>query len=128
MFSLNIEQSKALEVGIDVHKLPAGTTVLVITKNNLYKLVKAAERKHVIAQGGKYLLEPTEVVFTGSTFGGSMLKIGWIGYGMLMEMFLLDQNKRIKTSPVNAARVIGDGWEYDLDWANMGTAKVIRET
>lgn len=128
MFSLNIEQSKSLEVGIDVHKLIAGTKILVVTKNNLYKLIKTAESKHVIAQGGKYLLEPEEVVFTGSTFGGSMLKIGWIGYGMLMEMFLLNQNKKITTSPVKAARVIGNGWEYDLDWANLGPAKVIQGT
>lgn len=124
MFSLNIAKSKALEVGIDVYRLRAGTIVLATTKHNLYKLIKMEDRTNVYVQGGKFFPEPTEAVFTGSTFGGSMIKLGWIGYGMYMEMYVVGLRKRIKTSPVNAAKIIGNGWEYDMDWENIKIAKI----
>ncbi len=116
MFDLNKKQLDSLEKGINVHKLKAGTILFVVTKNNLYKLVKTKEDRMVIAEGGKLLGGPTEVVFSGSTFGGSMIKIGWIGHGMFMEMYVLKEKRRIKTSYVKSARIIGDGWEYDMDW------------
>jgi hypothetical protein len=124
MYQLNIKESKALEMGIDVNRLKAGTILLITTKNNLYKLIKTDREGVVYAQGGKYFTEPTEVYFSGSTFGGSMIKIGWIGYGMIMEMHIIEKKKGIKTSPVQTARVIGNGWEYDLDWADITTAKI----
>lgn len=124
MYQLNIKESKALERGIDVRKLKAGTILLVMTKNNLYKLVKTDKDGVVYAQGGKYLIEPVEVYFSGSTFGGSMIKIGWIGYGMIMEMHIIEKKKGIKTSPVQAVKIIGNGWEYDIDWDDITTAKI----
>ena len=108
--------SKTLEIGIDVNKLQAGTIVLVTTKNNLYKLIKTDRDGIVYAQGGKYFIEPTEVYFSGSTFGGSMIKIGWIGYEMIMEMHMIENQKKITTSAIKSAKVIGSGWEYDMDW------------
>lgn len=124
MYQLNIKESKALERGVDVHKLKAGTILLIMTRNNLYKLIKTDRDGIVYAQGGKYFIEPTEVYFSGSTFGGSMIRIGWIGYGMIMEMHIVEKKKGIKTSPVQAARIIGNGWEYDIEWDDITTAKI----
>lgn len=101
--------------GVDVHKLPFGTTLLVVTQNNLYKITKK-HGSEVIVQGGKYMIEPSEAVFAGSSFGGSMLKIGWIDYGLLMEFYVKKIKKNIKTSPVKAVRILGNGWEYDMEW------------
>lgn len=114
---LDIDKSLCLQKGINVHKLKTGTMVLVVTKNNLYKIIKQdGGEQAVTLQGGKYYLEPTSVFFTGSTLGGTMLKIGWIGYGMKMEFF--EGTKKLSTSSVMAAKVVGDGWEYNMDWTH----------
>jgi hypothetical protein len=106
-----------IENGIDVHRLKAGTIVLVQTKNNRYKLVKGFKDKYDVSiQGGKHFPEPTDVNFSGSTFGGTMMKIGWIGYKMYMEMYVIDKKSRLTTTGVRAAEIIGDGWNYVFDW------------
>jgi hypothetical protein len=103
--------------GINVHLLKMGTIIWVVTKNNKYKLTKGFRDKYdVVIRGGRYFKEPTEVNFTGSTFGGSMLKIGWIGYCMHMEMYVPSLKTTITTSSVQEAAVIGNGWEYVFDW------------
>ena len=123
MLTINLTESKCLDYGIDVHKLKAGTIILALTRNSLYKIIKGSRDQYDITiQGGKYFRKPTVANFSGSTFGGSMMKIGWIGYGMYMELYSLDHKKKYKTTPVEAARIIGNGWEYDMDWDNMGIA------
>ncbi len=117
MFIIDFQKSKCLHYGIDVHALKPDTAILVVTKNNLYKLVKGSEDKYeVFIQGGKLFPEIKKIKFTGSTFGGSMLKIGWIGKEMLMEMYCIEDKKLYRTSGVVAARIIGNGWEYDMEW------------
>lgn len=96
-----------------------GIIVLAITKNNLYKIIKGDRDQYdVIVEGGK-ISKPSSANFSGSTFGGSMMKIGWIGYDMHMEFYLRDYRQRYRTTGVQAARVIGPGWEYDMEWENM---------
>ena len=117
MFIIDFKKSKCLHYGINIHLLKPDILVLVVTKNNLYKLTKGHEDKYDVSiQGGKLFPEAKKIKFTGSTFGGSMLKIGWIGKGMLMEMYCVEDDKVYKTSGVMAARIIGDGWEYDMEW------------
>lgn len=117
MFTIDFKKSKCLHYGIDVHALKPGVNVLVITKNSLYKIIKCNDDKYdVSVQGGKLFPQPKKIKFTGSTFGGSMLKIGWIGKEMLMEMYSVEEKKIYRTSGVVAARVIGNGWEYDMEW------------
>ena len=105
-----------LDNGIHVHKLKPGTLILVATKNSLYKIVKSDVTDEVVIQGGKYVSHPKLARFTGSTFGGSMIKLCWIGFGMQMEIYIPEDKMKLKTSVVHAARVIGNGWEYDMDW------------
>lgn len=117
MFIVNLKESKCLTYGIDVHSLKPGVTILAITKNNLYKIVKEEGDKYdVLVQGGKLFPCNKKVKFTGSTFGGSMLKIGWIGKGMFMEMYSIEDKKSYVTTAVSAAKLIGSTWEYDMDW------------
>jgi hypothetical protein len=102
--------------GINVHQLPPGTTIIARTRNSIYSLEIIDEIGHVIAIGGKHLPERHKVFFSGSTFGGSMLKVGWIGKGMHME-FHLGQRRRLTTTAVRGAKIIGtDNWEYDMQW------------
>ncbi len=100
--------------GVNIHKLKAGTKIIVTTKNSTYTLEVTKNKGEIWAQGGKKLPERQKVYFTGSTFGGSMIKLGWIGLAMYMEMHF--NNKILKTSSVRAAKIIGDGWDYDV-WA-----------
>lgn len=128
MLQLDVENSKALQNGINVHRLKAGTMLLVLTKNSLYKITKDnGDQYDVIVQGGKKFPKPEIAHFAGSTFGGSMMKIGWIGYGMHMEIFVPAVCKTYKTTQVLAARIIGDGYEYDMEWDKMSlTPKIMQ--
>lgn len=104
--------------GIDVSKLAPGTTLIVQTQNSKYKLKKTGYGLEMIAQGGSHLLEPTEAHFTGSTWGGSAIRIGWIGHQMHLELHFKRGNKRRKllTTSVLNAKIITDTYEYDMGW------------
>ena len=120
MLSLNLKDSKCLEYGINVHDLKPGTIVLAVTKNSLYKIIKGKLDKYdILVHGGKHFLEPVKGNFSGSTFGGSMIKIGWIGYGMHMEIHIPSYKKTYKTTPVKAARIVGNDWEYTMEWESQ---------
>jgi hypothetical protein len=56
-----------------------------------------------LIQGGRYFSEPVEATVSGSTFGGCMLKMGWLGVGLRIEICLKGQ--RIVTSPVQSLGV-----------------------
>ena len=115
-----IDRQKELN-GIDVHKLRPGTKIEVQTKNSLYCMEILQEPGCVAVKGGPHFpeLEPAE--FDGSNWGGSMLKVGWIGYEMQME--LRTTKKKVVTTPVQAAKVIGEGWEYAMDWPRPGAGR-----
>jgi hypothetical protein len=100
--------------GINVHQLNPGTTVIVRTRNSIYSLEILAEIGHVIALGGKYLPEPRKVFFSGSSHGGA-IKAGWISNGLHIEL-RLDKDTRLTTSAVRGAKIVGSGWEYDMQW------------
>jgi hypothetical protein len=121
-----LKESKCLEYGINVHKLKAGTVLLVLTRNSLYKIVKGNKDQYdITVQGGKHFRQPSQANFSGSTFGGSIIKIGWIGYGMYMEFYSVNHKTKYRTTGVEAARIIGDGWEYDMDWDKRGIGDVV---
>ena len=97
--------------GIDVHDLKVGTCILVDTSKGFYKI-------KVIDGTGKVEVECGEFFavmhFIGSNFGGSMLKVGWIGKDMYME-FRNEENFMISTA-VKKAKVITDDWQYIMEW------------
>lgn len=99
--------------GIDVSKLPVNCRIVVRTRNSIYK-IKILPDNRVMVKGGKYFPKPTECSFNGSTWGGSMLKLHWIGHEMYME-FVTDTDL-ITTSAVEEAKIIGENWHYDMEW------------
>lgn len=114
MFAIDLAAIKSPDNGINVRKLKPGTAVLVLTRNNLYKIVKQDYAAKVTVQGGKFFKEPTEGHFTGSTFGGTTIKLDWIGYLMHMEIHF--PHGILRTTGVREAKVYGDGWEYAMEW------------
>ena len=83
--------------GIHLRNIEPLTTIVVRTHNSRYRIVMTGGTSAIV-QGGKFFADPTPARIDGSGFGGSVLKVAWIGVGLKMEIFANDQ--RIVTSPV----------------------------
>ena len=72
--------------GVDLTALDPITTLLVRTENSLYRItVREPHQRAVLVQGGSFFPETTSACLSGSSFGGSCLKMGWVGIGLHME-------------------------------------------
>lgn len=101
--------------GIEVGKLAPNTKIVVETKNTIYTMqVIDPHERSITIQGGSYFPEATEAFFAGSSWGGNILKTGWIGNGMHMEIVCPKISNTIITSKVQKAKLIGLDWEYEL--------------
>lgn len=85
--------------GVVLRDLEPLTTLLVRTCNSHYRIV-ISQNTAVFVQGGQFFPEMTGARLEGSSFGGSFLKMGWIGVGLRMEIW--SGGQRIVTSPVRA--------------------------
>jgi hypothetical protein len=92
--------------GVMLRDLQPGTVVNVDTRHSRYRIVvlDGAEQR-VIVSGGRFE-DGTEVRADGATAGGSVLKMGWIGLGLRLE--LSHGHRRILTSPVRSITVTAD--------------------
>src|SRR5262245_55363166 len=98
-----IEISPLLE-GVTLMTLKACDTIHVRTRNSDYEIFMLDPRSgRALVRGGEYFAEPVEGTVSGSTFGGCMLKMGWLGVVLGMEIYANGQ--RTITSPVNSLRV-----------------------
>jgi hypothetical protein len=73
------------------------TTLIVRTRNSHYRIIVKRDTSAIV-QGGQFFPDATPGRIDGSGFGGSFLKVGWIGIGLRMEIFA--DGQRIITSPV----------------------------
>lgn len=85
-------------------------TIYVQTINTLYTLTKKGEKVTIIAtkEDGStptYVPTETEVDVAGSTWGGSMLKMDYIGVNMHMEFYQKGQ-RGITTSEIQNIRIV----------------------
>jgi hypothetical protein len=93
--------------GVDVRRLPPGTEVVVDTHNSRYRFVILQENaSSALIQGGPYFREETSVRIEGSALTGSLLKSGWLGVGLFMEISA--EHQRIVTSRVRSIVVEPD--------------------
>jgi hypothetical protein len=85
--------------GVAVDSLEPGTRVVVGTSHSCYRFVVSdPERRRGTVTGGRLFSEPTDVRIDGATAGGSVIKAGWIGVGLRMELTV--GSKRVTTSCV----------------------------
>jgi hypothetical protein len=90
--------------GVTLMALEACDTVNVRTRNSDYEIFLLDPKSgRALVRGGEYFAEPVEATVSGSTFGGCMLKAGWLGVGLRMEIYANGQ--RTVTSPVQSLRV-----------------------
>ena len=77
--------------GIGLLDVSALTTLVAQTENSVYRItVVQPHAKEVVVQGGAFFPEPTRACLSGSSFGGSCLKLGWVGVGLRMEFHAED--------------------------------------
>ena len=87
-----------LNGGIWLATLAPNKILHVQTQNTLYKIKRNGELFYI--QGNlKFCQNWTKTNIHGSTFGGSMLKVGFIGRGMYLE-FSVDIHGTITTSQI----------------------------
>ena len=78
--------------GIGLTTVDALTTLLVRTDNSLYQItILKPYAREVLVQGGAFFPARTRACLSGSSFGGSCLKLGWVGLGLHMECLAGEQ-------------------------------------
>ena len=90
--------------GVELATLTPFDTIWVRTLNSDYRIFLLDPKTgRALVEGGRDLVEPVEAMVSGSTFGGSMLKIGWIGIGLRIEMWV--HGRLVSTSTVQSFHV-----------------------
>ena len=87
--------------GIQVESLPSFTEIFVQTRNTI-TIIDGASRE-VLIRGGKYFPEKVAARVSGSSLGGSFLKVGGIYAGFSME--IQAGGTPIVTTPVRSIHV-----------------------
>jgi hypothetical protein len=96
-FSAAIAQS----CGVSLADLAPIEELEVHTRNSCYRItVVDPGESRVLIQGGAFFPVTCPARIGGATLGGSMLKLGWIGYGFCLEIH--DAVQCIVTTPVCA--------------------------
>jgi hypothetical protein len=89
--------------GVDLRSLPPGTELVVDTRNSRYRLMMLEDGMNALVQGGPYFGQETVARVEGSILRGSLLKTGWIGLGLHLEISACGQ--RIVTSRVRSIKI-----------------------
>ncbi|HUJ93847.1 MAG TPA: hypothetical protein VLW84_01170 [Terriglobales bacterium] len=95
----NIVQSE-IEGGVNLEDLPPATVLLIRTQNHSYTAVLLGRSNALISGHPEYCPEPVLVVIAGSTWGGSMLKMHFVGRGMRLEFHHPEYRTPIVTSSI----------------------------
>jgi hypothetical protein len=85
--------------GVSLLDLEPFTALLVRTCHSVYRII-VLQGTTVLVQGGPCFPDRTIGQLNGSGFGGNLLKLGWIGVGLRME--ISSDGKRFVTSAVRA--------------------------
>src|ERR1700737_1961354 len=80
----NIVQSE-IEGGVFLEGLPPDTVLQIRTQHHFYTALLLGGGSAMISGHPQYCPHPVQVTIAGSTWGGSMLKMRFIGRGMPME-------------------------------------------
>jgi hypothetical protein len=92
-----------IEGGVHLGDLPAGAVLEIETENRFYTIEYRGLNQALISGHPVFCPQPTLVTINGSTWGGSMIKTGFIGRGMRLEFRSSDFDP-ITTSVVRDVR------------------------
>jgi hypothetical protein len=85
--------------GVSLRQLEPLTELLVQTRNTRYRIV-VSQDADIVIQGGSFFPDPTRAHVEGASLGGNLLKVGWIGVGLRME--IVAGGRRIVTTAVRS--------------------------
>ena len=85
--------------GLSVHGLQPLTALFVETRNTRYHII-VSKGDEILIQGGAFFPDPTPARLDAASLGSSLLKAGWIGIGLRMEIRAGSQ--RIVTTTVRS--------------------------
>ena len=94
-----------IEGGVYLNHIATNTQIEVETQNRRYTLWVRENGEVLIWGHPVYCPAPTRVRISGSNWGGSMLKAGFIGRGMHME-FRHPEHQTVVTSRVREVREV----------------------
>ena len=95
----NIVQSE-IEGGVFLEGLPPDTVLHIRTQHHFYTALLLGEGSALISGHPRYCPQPVQVIIAGSTWGGSMLKVRFIGRGMHLEFHHPAYSTPIVTSQI----------------------------
>ena len=93
----NIVQSE-IEGGVFLDSLQPATVLQIQTQHNCYTAVLIGGSRALISGHPRYCPQPVLVAIAGSTWGGSMLKLHFVGRGMHLEFHHPEYRTPIVTS------------------------------
>jgi hypothetical protein len=93
-----------IEGGVFLADLPPATVLEIQTQHHHYLAVTLSENSVLISGHPEYCPEPVLVAIAGSTWGGSILKSGFVGRGMHLEFFHPAYRAPITTSRIKEIR------------------------
>jgi hypothetical protein len=99
----NIVKSE-IEGGVQLEDLQPGSRLQVTTRNTRYQLFVLIGNMVLITGHSLYCPRPVLVRIHGSTWGGSMLKVRFIGRSMCLEFAHPQYQTPILTSPIQEIR------------------------
>jgi hypothetical protein len=101
----NIVRSE-IEGGVYLKDLPDAAMLEVETSNRAYRLTVYSDGSAWISGHPDYCPEPVLVQINGCNWGGSMLKIAYLGRGMHLEFRHPEYEGSIITSPIQDIRLL----------------------
>jgi hypothetical protein len=93
-----------IEGGVFLHELPPSTVLQIQTMHHCYTAVLLGGSEALISGHPEFCPRPVQVAIAGSTWGGSMLKMQYVGRGMHLEFRHPEYHQPIVTSPIQAIR------------------------
>ena len=89
-----------IEGGVFLAGLPPDAVLQIQTQHHLYTAQLLGEGSAMISGHPEYCPQPVQVTIAGSTWGGSMIKLRYIGRGMQLEFHHPAYSTPIVTSPI----------------------------
>ena len=93
-----------IEGGVFLHDLPPSTVLHIQTMHHCYKAVLLGGSQALLSGHPEFCPDPVHVAIAGSTWGGSMLKLQYVGRGMHLEFYHPEYDTPIVTSPIQEIR------------------------
>ena len=83
--------------GVAIGSVEPLTSFIVETRNTRYRII-VTRSDEIVIQGGSFFPDPTPARLEGASLGTNLLRLGWIGLGLRME--IRANGQRIVTTPV----------------------------